>query len=273
MIISEDEIRNKIEKVSNNIKELSIEYLFNGIPAIIDNKPTLLLNPIPKNDYMIILRDSIQYKFRSILFHRYIFKQVIDSFNKQLSKDYNHNKHHELFYSCTEQAMYVVDDIIFHLISLFDYLGNLVGFLFYGDNKRRIKWDGIVRCCKNPEWENNNTGSNKINRSNVSIIVQILERKILQKLREFRAELIHYRYYIPGGEMTISLTDLDSSRIHLETPKRLYKIIKGISKDIIDEKIHLDVSIEILLEKIADDVNDFTEKLRLDLRNMIRVIK
>lgn len=272
MIITKDVVINKIEEASENVHKLSLEYLFDGVHTIIDSKQVFLMQSMPKNDYMIILRDSIQYKFRSIIFHRDIFEKVLSSFNKQIQKNNNWNKPNDFLYACSDQAMFLVDDIIIHIMSLFDYIGNLIGFIFYGDNRRKLQWKGVTRCCKNDKWELSNTGRTKIKKSLVSRKVIDIEKSLVSKLEFYRADLIHYRYHLPGGNMSINLIDSESSKIVLYAPKIFQKLIKEISTDNIDEKIKLDLSIDILLEKTATDINNLINDLRIDLNKIIKII-
>lgn len=42
--------------------------------------------------------------------------------------------------------MYIFDDIVFHICSIFDYVANLIGLLYLGKEKR--KWNNIVRSAR-----------------------------------------------------------------------------------------------------------------------------
>jgi len=275
MIIYNDEVRESLNTLKRKVYDLSIMYLFDGKQVVQDGEKILLLQKMCKgDDFMITLRDGISYKLKCIYLHLDFLKQIGDGHNKKLANTKDSIKQTQLFYRCVEEHMFLVEDIIFHLISLFDYLGNLIGYLYYGDSKRKIKWKGIMTCCRKPEWERKETGSEKIYKSSASEYLIDINDKIISKLQEYRAELIHYKYDLPSGKMSINIFEHDFSQFSVYTPKELLKIICAIDNEIKkDDKVKIYDALSILLKSISLKTCKIVDYLTSDLQKTIKLIR
>ena len=84
---------------------------------------------------------------------------------------------------------YHFDDLIFNLVSYFDYLGNYMGVLLIGGKEHNVKWNGIM----------NHVRAGNIEQENICEILNETHNKWANKLIKYRGDLIHRKSMV--GEM------------------------------------------------------------------------
>ena len=83
------------------------------------------------------LRDSLMYRAESVLWHPHLVELVTRSADRRLREVHpDRAKEHLLLLRIGAEVFYVFDDLVFNALSLFDYVGNFVGFAFYGEQRR-----------------------------------------------------------------------------------------------------------------------------------------
>jgi hypothetical protein len=78
------------------------------------------------------------------------------------------------------------DDLLFNLLSLYDYWANLVAYAYLGPQKKKIGWRGLAKA----SMDNKNVFSS----SAIAPLVGQHHRSLALKLQDIRAEIIHYEH-------------------------------------------------------------------------------
>lgn len=138
-----------------------------------------------------------------------------------------------------EHQLYLLDDIVFHIVSLFDYIGNFVGLVFYDDQRAKLKWKGVVKFCKNADIERTKTGYERINKSFVSPLIQKHEQSLVHRLEEYRASLFHYRKDFANTKITLDLISTHRNEFVVPAPEDLLNWIKQLSLKSESEEVKL----------------------------------
>jgi len=162
------------------------------------------LRRIPPKGYPLYeIRDSILYRFGSLWFHMdllLMMEQGIE--NYVTSKFPKLDVHDKGLLAYSRQQLHLFEDIIFHTISIFDYMANLIGFLYLGNNKGKIKWNGISNAA------NDKNGIFKDTKA--AELIRIYNKALVDLLYSYRSTLIHHTsetanatYTLRGTQTTI----------------------------------------------------------------------
>src|ERR1035437_7617580 len=118
-----EEIHKDINFISNYMNGLGLDYINKISGQFIS----------PKNDTFFKLRNSIQYRIGAVLLHLTLLLDIQQRFQERIDKDpFNQEQSIKWMILGRDQQYSIFDSIVFHIISLFDYLGNLIDYLFGG---------------------------------------------------------------------------------------------------------------------------------------------
>lgn len=157
-----------------------------------------------KREQVFDLRDSIRHRAHSLLWHlRWLHQRRAavrmrskETFIAEL--DSGGDPGPALQY--IRMQYYLLDDVIFNMLSLFDYIGNLVGTLRL--NAPRLYWAQVAkRCRKNP---------NPLNPTLVTLIVTANDRWV-DGIQRFRGKLIHHEATLGQGASSLDLNTLSAN--------------------------------------------------------------
>jgi hypothetical protein len=121
----------------------------------------------------------------------------------------------------TQNQMAVLDSIIFHAISLFDYLGNLIDYFCGGKGQMNLKWNGVLNSVRD--------SNNPLSKSPIAPVVQKLHNSFVNRLYEHRSHLIHLRADFAGAQTTIKLMTAETD-FTVFAPKRLTFLFPQLSE-------------------------------------------
>jgi len=172
------------------------------------------------------LRDSAMYRVSCIEYHLCLLFVTDSRFSKKVRAarfGENDPGHVNLMLSAQEQELFLLDDLVFHLISLLDYLGNLVGFAFYGEQRTQLKWKGALRYSSNREAEGAETGLVLLSGSETGKLVQHHDDQLVQHLKDYRARIFHYEKDAASVRLTTSLKSDEENRLVVKAPRDLAK--------------------------------------------------
>lgn len=192
-------------------KEIS-KYL---IDICIDLKrKNLSLSPVGHIKYK--MRDSLIYRMNAIQFHYYLLKTAKQKGLEILSNDFPNNdpiKHINI----VKEIYYLFDDLIFNIASIFDYLGNFVGYIYLGESKIKIKWNGIVSSCFDK--------SSKIENNKLKEFIIESNKAFVNHLYGYRSDIIHEK--MDGSESIKSVKIKMPGPIEHEFIIRIPKMLKS----------------------------------------------
>ncbi len=125
-----------------------------------------------------------------------------------------------------ERMQYIFDDLIFHTISLMDYLGNLIGFIYKND--MNLKWTGLSKSA--------NDKTNSLSGFKIASIIIRNDRDWVAHLYDYRSSLIHYKKDEVPKRMEFIFENMQQEPklifdLHIAVPYTFQKNVKSFSAD------------------------------------------
>lgn len=238
-----ENIRKGIALIEKRIDDLGFEYV-NKIKGE---------NLFTKNDSIYRLRNSIQYRLRAILFHFTLLLDIQIKFQERIDEDpYNKEESIKWMILGKEQQYALFDSIIFHIISLFDYLGNLIDYILCGKSQSRLKWNGVIGY----SYDKNSLLSD----TSIKYVLQKWHSQFINVLYDHRSDLIHYKIDFGASEYII---DLGKSKANLiiESPYRFINKFKELKNLSAINKISINYSVEWLIKKTMEASEEIIESI------------
>ena len=230
----------ELQKIlSSTIKRL-VELLINY------DKNSLSFSPLTHIKYKH--RESLYYRMNSIIFHLqlliFVKNQGINILNKNIG-----NNNPVLLRNVIDELYYVFDDLIFNILSLIDYLGNFIGYVYINKQNRKITWNRVVKTCRD---QSNELSNKELNKYIISV-----DKRLVNHLYEYRSILIHYN---KDGSNAEHSTHFDSKGINhtlnVEAPNLFVKTLKNIKidikSDILDVAFNSAYESLVIAQKIVD---------------------
>ena len=170
------------------------------------------------NKDMYLLRDMAIYRAESIQYHVLL---LLRTYNQGVANLENSPTDSEgptnfvVMELSSKQQFAVFDSIVFHCISLFDYLGNLVA-LCAQNSQRKRNWNSVANAARHDE--------NSLSTSPVAPVIQRLDREWVDRLYSHRSDLIHSRADLGGRTVTRYVSQEDSgAELRVFAPMRFVK--------------------------------------------------
>ena len=219
-LYSFDHINDSLEKLNKRSQSLLYEISDCGIRVFSRKKP----NVLPKIGHPINqVRGSLFYRIKAIVYHVNILINQRKSINKQFVEHFeNGNADPISIERLIIQQYYFFDDIIFNLLSMFDYIAAMLGYMF--DNSY-YKWNNLVRSARNK--------TTAIGREKFSKEIVKLHSNWVDTLMNYRSDLIHKSPKF--GEETINKGGYKSKIPDFTVIKvdpKMTKIIQNIDSNI-----------------------------------------
>lgn len=225
----------KIDELKQYLQQFKYDVSDCGVRVFSRKNP----NTIPKTDHPInIIRFNVAYRADSIIWHI----EILINQRKAIAADMEKN-----FPKCVKNPMpvifsrkhqfYIFDDIIFNILSVYDYLACMIGYMFRGEY---LKWNNLVRSALDK--------GNDIGKSPFAHLIIENHRKWVNTLMGFRSNLIHRQAQFGDAEIDLLFEKKEGLNrlISLKAPKKIQKLINTIlhdsdtnSLDIIDCSIFL----------------------------------
>lgn len=226
-----DEIRKEINEISIRMTSLGFEFINKMGGDLISEKNKRFMN----------IRNSIQYRLSSILFHFTLLLDIQMSFQDRLDEN-PFDKEESIKYLILggEQQYALFDSIVFHIVSLFDYLACLISYSCSGKYESKLKWNGLIKT----SFDFNSYLSN----SRLKEILQKWNNEFVDTLYNHRSDIIHYNMDFGNTGLYI---DPIKNKVYLEieAPYRFvkkFRELKNISKE---NKIMINYSVEWFIKK------------------------
>ncbi|MDO6739459.1 hypothetical protein [Wenyingzhuangia sp. 2_MG-2023] len=131
-------------------------------------------------------RDNLLYRLKATRLHINILVNLLNSLDRELTEIYfKQNGQISVqvhFENRKSDISSLFDSVIFHIVSAFDYVSNLVGFLCI-KNQKKIKWTQFAKSVRDKK--------NELSQTNFSELIDNLDRTFIGKLYDHRSYLIH----------------------------------------------------------------------------------
>ncbi len=217
---------------------MSLNLLVVGAPlsAVIDGKRSMVLTKLDNNPKLVALRESFLLRTDSIYFHTNLLVQLynshIEGLNKRNVEDFFDSfGNQQRMRSAIADCMFLAEDTIVNIFSLFDYVANYAGLWLYGEQRMQIKWKGLVEFLNNPSKEREKTGRNRLLNDEVITTIRSVHNNFYKRLEQIRGDIVHNQVHRPGAEMSTSLDPSESSTLEIRTPEQMIKPIRLACED------------------------------------------
>jgi len=146
------------------------------------------------------LRDSLTYRFESLPWHSHLLGLLRSSAERRLATSLpGRIEDHNLMMHAGSEQQWIFDDLVFNSLAAFDYLGNFVGFAYYGDRRKKAKWDRIQKFARDKDYETQQHPSARVSTGPVGEVINEAHATLVEGLSDYRAALIHYEALVGQG--------------------------------------------------------------------------
>jgi hypothetical protein len=237
------QVKQMTGRIHDGFVHLGLEYA---------NKITGKLLSQQSNQYSE-LRDALSFRLEAMIFHLSLLISVQRSHLEQLNKKpFDRDLSFRVLYGGTAQQIQLFDSIVFHAISVFDYLGNLIDYVAAGKTQMRLKWPGAVKSV--------NDKINPLSRSPIAPVVQALHRSLVDRLYEHRSDLIHYTSD-SGPAQTTTDAMHGTATFDVFSPAKITRRFHDLDDLARDKRITLIYVAFWVCERTIDGVQQFIEPL------------
>lgn len=142
-----------VDDISKELNQLNSQFrsISNKMMAVAMDYKTYIDVNIKDND-IYELRDSMLYRLNAAKFHLEILTGIITNTDLELTTSFRKmkapnnmmglNMHFE---TRVNQISFLSDSLIFHLVSGFDYISNLVEYICRNTKKKRLMWTQLAK--------------------------------------------------------------------------------------------------------------------------------
>lgn len=250
-----DHIRTEINFISNRMVGLGLEYI---------NKVSGQFKST-NNDHFFRLRNSIQYRLGAILFHFTLLLDIQNRFQSLIDKDpFNKEESIKCMVLGSEQQYSLFDSIVFHIISLFDYLGNLIDYIFCGKFQSRLKWNGVIKISYT-----NNSAISKLELKN---IIQKWHSNFINILYSHRSHLIHYKMDFGAISFTLDLGK-SKAKLRIGAPHLFLKNFRYLNEKFNEYKIGINYATDWLINQSLEATKEIINSISVSMEENRKIPK
>ena len=141
-------------------------------------------------------RDNILYRLRAMELHSNILLNLLNSTNETLTAIYFQPQgaieaHHH-YRTAIHNINSLLDSVIFHLSSAFDYLSNLIFYISLKEDTNS-KWSNVAKAVR----------QGKLKGLTFSSLIDDLDRTFVNQLYGYRSQVIHYKEDCIGSSLSV----------------------------------------------------------------------
>lgn len=212
-------VLNDVEEINSKLRKSLYRLCFDY-----QNKISGTLN----DDGISRIYDSLSHRSQSLFFNLELM--FLEQEWAQISlNDYKRNKNEPLretyiMNNSSLRQFSHFDNLIFNAISLFDYSACAIEYICGGKKRIKKNWNSIVKAAQHSE--------NELSKFKIANLVIEINKEWLDKLYEFRSNVIHYKTVSGGAVLTNNFT-IGGHKLKLYAPFEFVKEFKNLKK--IDE--------------------------------------
>ncbi len=209
------------------------------------------------SEKMLALQDNFMYRVNAVL-NQYLFlighldaRSVIDTEKHPAHFAVNH----PLIYMYQNELSSMLDSILFHLCSAFDYLGHYISYMFVDNKNRTIDWDSLAKTCR----------AKFKGKFSFSQAVQDIDSGLRANLEQYRSKLIHKQrdYHPTNVEQILGSKILNLSFAVSHDVLRIFR--KNFKEYLPENNYSLDWFASRLIRLCLANINFVLQYLRNDL--------
>lgn len=201
------------------------------------------IDPKTKGGAIYKIRDSIIHRFYAIKFHFEILVRIIRTLDPELTALFRKSSGIDLFPYFEREVLhiyYLTDSIFFHLGSGFDYISNMVEFIYSRNKDKDQKWNQLAKSSRDR--------NNEFSRISIAQTIDILDREFVGKLYDHRSYLIHSK--VDRGSRSFSINIMAAlCETHIFTSDKLSKNFRELKEESKTSNITLQYSLIWIIKK------------------------
>jgi hypothetical protein len=222
-----------IDAISKELNQLNsqIRSISNKMMAVAMDYKTYLDANIKDTD-IYELRDSMIYRLNAAKFHLEILASINTNTDLELTTSFRNlkspnnmmglNMHFE---NRVHQISYLSDSLIFHLVSGFDYISNLVEYICGNSKKKKLMWTQLAKSVRDK--------NNRYHTLTIADTIDKLNREFVGKLYDHRSYIIHTTKDKSAATFNIQLMEAKCES-HIFSSQKFnnqFKELKSLSED------------------------------------------
>lgn len=232
-----------------------------------------------------MLRASMLHRLSAIDWHIQLMHDYESQATQAIRTRDGFDSAHELEMMHTGRMRSLFDDVVFNLMSLFDYTAGFIGYVFYGDEIRDAaeydpldhdeeRTDHLRRKKSRIDWSNIRNayfrrklyfGTNRLKDTEVVKVIDKWEGRLLSPLRNYRNDIIHHSADRTAGGYSLKLMDVTQSEIFVHPPpefKDKFDIADDDTENLFDSVLWLFEESLSALEYLAKNLMTDIEERR-----------
>lgn len=174
-----------------------------------------------KQRQIAMLRDNLSYRLASVRWHYNYLRQLHMQLEAQFLPAYRAEGESTSFLlRAVHQVYFVFDDLIFNLVSCFDYIARLIGVLTVGQKGVTLKWSGLVKSARSCKPA--------LARNGLAQLILDWEREFVDPLQKYRGDLVHRKRIMGAIEASVRYGEGGlSPSVVVGVPDTLAKVLTG----------------------------------------------
>lgn len=183
-------------------------------------------------------KNALLYRFQSVYWHAAQLYFVQDVLDREIESLDNPHGEDDTVMKAFHSSSYLFDDVIFNIVSMYDYLAGLIGLVMNQDVDKWLKWNPLVKSFKDTDFGFPKTKE------------RVLEthRTWFDKLANYRAGVYHQKSdrpsYTRGHEFPGVL------KIEMLLPDMALKTIPFFKGE---DGVSMRDGVDIILERVMND--------------------
>jgi hypothetical protein len=250
-IIDIENLEDEISKVNLEFRLISDRFIAVSMDykAYIDKKF--------QNQFIYELRNNVSYRLHSSIFHFKILLNHLKYINETINQGSNKFDLPFEIDLYKEQITSLFDSLIYHSVSVFDYLSTLTHFILTKKTDN-VKWSGFAKKMRAP----NDIFSTK----KISSVVNQVDHEFVNKLYEYRSKLIHDRPDYGNASFTYSVGSITNPvNANFYSGKLLNKSFSDLKKMSIDSKITIRYAAFWIMRKNIESINKILFAIKVEI--------
>ncbi len=185
-------------------------------------------------DYIYELRDNISYRlFCANLHLELLIRQhnIIESRFERIYKEDPHKINTDIYPSnpifddAEKEISAIFDSLIYHLVSIFDYLGTLTNFICGEKKQETMSWTRLANSVRKED--------NHFYKTSIAGLVSQIDNDFVKKLYDHRSHLIHRKAEINRSHIKYTLVEgrFNVSYVSTNSLNKQFSIFRKESKE------------------------------------------
>lgn len=185
-------------------------------------------------------RDSVLYRFESLSFHLSLLGNSLEKYASLIGEEGPTDRTERAHLrAAANEALYLLDDIVFNSASMFDYWAGLVAAIFLGPHRHTIKWNNLRRTLSGSATDRPSAGEAFLVDSSSARRILHLHGEWVDALFAYRSDVIHTSAEKADGAIVRTWRPEHSVELQIPLPAKLRRRMAYLLEDDPEEGLAL----------------------------------